>query len=380
MDNFVQAGVSPRGTIPGLDGIRAVSILLVMLSHSGLQNIVPGVFGVTVFFFISGFLITTLLINEYRAEGTVGIGSFYLRRVLRLYPPLLVYLAAILVLLIVRGEDIHLLGLFGALFYFGNYLYALAPESLGPYGAHLWSLAVEEHFYLLFPLTFLFFFRRPAVLIALLLVLCVVALGIRFYDVWHISPPNETYVLVATEARFDSILFGCITALLVSQAYAKRIMTLLTHPAVVGMALVLIVFSLAYREPVFRQTWRFTIQGLALMSLVLAAIFTPRYAAMKRVLNTWLFRWIGALSYSLYLWHFTFFEWSKSLLKGVPPVAGYALGWVLSFVVALLVYRLIEQPIFRLRRKLGSHVRSMEAAVPEPDHKPQDLPRSVAQQ
>lgn len=75
-------------TIPSLDGLRALSILLVMASHSGLQDRVPGVFGVTVFFFISGFLITTLLVGEYRRSGTIAVGAFYMRRFLRLFPPL----------------------------------------------------------------------------------------------------------------------------------------------------------------------------------------------------------------------------------------------------------------------------------------------------
>lgn len=352
-----------RGTIPGLDGIRAVSVLIVMLSHSGLQHIIPGVFGVTVFFFISGFLITTLLINEFEDNGSVGIRAFYLRRALRLYPPLLVFLGTIVLVLLIKGDPLNLTGLFGALFYFGNYLYALAPETIGPYGAHLWSLAVEEHFYLLFPLTFVALIKRPMLLIGLLSALCVVALTIRIYYLATISPPNETYLLVATEARFDSILFGCITALLVSRPFAPQLITQMTHPAVVVIALLTILVSLVWRDPAFRQTFRFTMQGLALMPLVLAAIFTPRYILSKQILNSRAVRLIGALSYSMYLWHYHFFEWAKAWLGSLPKVAGYALGWILTFVVALLIYRLIEQPVLRLRRRFGSHARPVEAAV-----------------
>lgn len=362
MNLFLQPGQKTRGTIPGLDGIRAISVIIVMLSHSGLQHIVPGVFGVTVFFFISGFLITTLLINEFADNGHIGIRAFYLRRALRLYPPLLVFLGTIVIVLLAQSEPLNLIGLLGALFYFGNYLFALAPSTIGPYGAHLWSLAVEEHFYLLFPLTFVAFIRRPALLIGLLSALCVVALTIRIYYLATISPPNETYLLVSTEARFDSILFGCITALLVSRPIASQLVTQMTHPAVVAIALIAILFSLVYRDPAFRQTFRFTIQGLALMPLVLAAIFTPRYLLAKQVLNSRAFRLIGALSYSMYLWHFHFFEWAKVWLGSLPKVAGYALGWILTFIVALLIYRIVEQPVLRLRRRFGSHARPAEAA------------------
>jgi peptidoglycan/LPS O-acetylase OafA/YrhL len=89
--------------IPGLDGLRAISILLVMLSHSGLQNVVPGVFGVTIFFFISGFLITSLLVAEYKAANAISIRRFYLGRVLRLYPPLLAYIIFMSVIWAARG-------------------------------------------------------------------------------------------------------------------------------------------------------------------------------------------------------------------------------------------------------------------------------------
>lgn len=85
--------------IPGLDGVRAVSILIVMISHSGMENLVPGVLGVTIFFFLSGFLITSLLFDEYGQNGCINIPSFYVRRFLRLYPPLLVYIGSIIVAL-----------------------------------------------------------------------------------------------------------------------------------------------------------------------------------------------------------------------------------------------------------------------------------------
>lgn len=354
MKQFLQAGERMHGRIPGLDGVRAVSVLIVMTSHSGLQHVVPGVFGVTVFFFLSGFLITALLINAFEATGTIDIGAFYLRRMLRLYPPLLVYLGAILVILLAQGKDPQLTGLSGALFYVGNYLFALSPDTIAPYGAHLWSLAVEAHFYLLFPFLFVALIRRPARLLCGLIALCLIALGIRIHDLATLSPPNATYLLVATETRFDSILFGCIAALLASRPSATQLIAWMTHPATVAAALLAVLMSLLWRDPAFRQTARFTVQGMALTPLVLAAVFTPRYPAAKRILNSRAVRLIGALSYSLYLWHVAMFSWAAAWLGGPPSPASYALGWVLTLLIALLVYRLIEQPVLRLRRGLGS--------------------------
>jgi peptidoglycan/LPS O-acetylase OafA/YrhL len=105
--NETTAGMS---NIPGLDGVRAISILLVMLSHSGF-HFIPGVLGVTIFFFLSGFLITSLLLDEYGKHGTIDIPKFYARRVLRLYPPLLVYVAIVLAGLLLLRKEIDPAGL-----------------------------------------------------------------------------------------------------------------------------------------------------------------------------------------------------------------------------------------------------------------------------
>ena len=119
--------------IPGLDGVRAISILMVMLSHSGF-HFIPGVLGVTIFFFLSGFLITSLLLDEYDKHGTINIPEFYARRLLRLYPPLLVYIAIVLAGLLFLRKDVDPVGLAGVLFYFANYLYALQTHHLDAFG------------------------------------------------------------------------------------------------------------------------------------------------------------------------------------------------------------------------------------------------------
>ncbi|MGL4496058.1 MAG: acyltransferase family protein [Beijerinckiaceae bacterium] len=346
-------GLRPASaTIAGLDGVRAVSILIVMLSHSGLQHVVPGVFGVTIFFFISGYLITTLLLREHARDGHISVRAFYLRRIVRLYPPLLIYLAAMVAFQIVSQRGVEWWGLLGALFYFGNYLYALAPERIAPYGAHLWSLAIEEHFYLVFPFLFALLAARTRWLVTVLSVLCILALALRLgYSAAGIR--SETYLLVATETRFDSILFGCLTAIAVNSQHGERFVEWVTHPAVVAGALALIVLSFVYRDAAFRQTWRFTVQGLALVPLVLAVVAAPLYRAIQSLFNSWPMRWTGALSYSLYLWHYVLFDLANHGLPAMPAPLRYAAGWALSFMVALLVFVLIERPLFALRRRLG---------------------------
>jgi peptidoglycan/LPS O-acetylase OafA/YrhL len=349
-DLYLEFGKPRLGSnIPGLDGLRAISILLVMLSHSGLQSVVPGVFGVTIFFFISGFLITSLLLAERKATNTISIRRFYLRRVLRLYPPLLTYIIAMSVVWAAQGLAPDFIGLFGALFYFANYLYALWPEHVAVYGAHLWSLSVEEHFYLFFPLLFVLGMGRNKIALCVLIAL---ALAIRVIET-HFGM-SETYTSVATECRYDTILTGCLTAIVVNSGGNHRLLRLAVHPMVVVLALCVVLSTFVIRDPTFRQTFRFTMQNAALVPLVLAAVFTPRYLAVKAILNWTPVKWIGVLSYSLYLWHFALFDLAKAVVSEAPAVIQYSIGWPLAFCAALLIYFLVERPMFRLRRWAGS--------------------------
>ena len=345
--------------IPGLDGLRAISILLVMISHSGLQSIVPGVFGVTIFFFISGFLITWLLIEEHRTTDGISIKRFYLRRVLRLYPPLLIYVVAMSAIWAIRGFSLDYIGLLGALFYFANYLYAISPEHVAVYGAHLWSLSVEEHFYLFFPLLFALGIGRNKTALG---VLIAAALVIRLVETY--LGASETYTSVATECRYDSILAGCITAILVNDRGAGRLVELIVHPATVVIALCAILSTFVIRDSIFRQTIRFTIQNIALVPIVVSAVFTPRYLAVKTVLNWKPVAWIGVLSYSLYLWHYALFDLAKTVLGGAPATIQYGAGWLLAFCVAVAIYFLVERPMFKLRKMVGSRAHENIAGSP----------------
>src|SRR5712672_2112681 len=145
--------MTSSGAIPSLDGVRAVAVGLVFFAHSGLEKIVPGGLGVTIFFVLSGYLISTLMRIEYAAERKIDYRGFYLRRFLRLMPPL-----AVVVLLTSVFAAFALIdeftpnGLFSVLFYYSNY-FVIAHDFHGlPAGASVvWSLAVEEHYYLLYP-------------------------------------------------------------------------------------------------------------------------------------------------------------------------------------------------------------------------------------
>ncbi|WP_407526224.1 acyltransferase family protein [Methylobacterium oryzisoli] len=358
------APTPPSARIPGLDGLRAFSILLVMASHSGLHAVVPGVFGVTVFFFVSGFLITTLLVEEHAGTGRIAIGPFYARRMLRLYPPLVVFIAVTGAAWVALGHRLDPLGVLGALAYLANYLALFQRQMMEGLGGQLWSLAVEEHFYLVYPLLLALLLARRWPVVPVLLGLCAVSLGVRVYVTLAHPGIAADYVGKATECRIDAILFGAVTALALRGPAGARFLAAATRPAVVGAALVAILASFAVRDEVFRNTLRYTLQQAALVPLVLAVAVAPGWTRTRALFDSPPARWIGRLSYSLYLWHLA----GLALGEALVPGAGWrfalamALGWGLAFALADLSYRFVERPFFAWRGRFGSHVAQQEAA------------------
>lgn len=147
-----------KSHIPSLDGIRAIAIFLVFIAHAGLDHVVPGAFGVTVFFFLSGYLITTLLRREFEKTNTVNLKNFYLRRILRIWPSFYFVLIAgfILTLLGLIPGTIQVKPALSQILHFANYHYiSHGWEGLTLGTGVFWSLAVEEHFYLIFPFIYL---------------------------------------------------------------------------------------------------------------------------------------------------------------------------------------------------------------------------------
>jgi peptidoglycan/LPS O-acetylase OafA/YrhL len=343
--------------LPGLDGLRAFSILVVMISHSGLSHVVPGVFGVTVFFFVSGFLITTLLIDERRRTGTIGIRSFYIRRFLRLYPPLVVSVAATALFYGVVGTPVQWAGVVAALAYLANYAAILTPSIMKYLGGQLWSLAVEEHFYFFYPLLLLFVLPGRARTAKVIAGLCAASLAIRFYVAFAFPDIAVDYNGKATETRIDSILYGALAAL-IWWSYPARAFIVRYRLGLLALGLILLLGSFMWRDLLMRETLRYTVQGLALIPLVLAVTVAGWLPRVTNVLESAPARWVGRHSYSLYLWHLLAFEVAEHLL---PLSAGwsvltYAVGWIFALLTAAASYRYIEAPFFAMRKRFGSNV------------------------
>lgn len=353
--------------IPSLDGIRAVAVALVFVSHAGWGHLVPGGIGVTVFFFLSGYLITTLLRKEYEQYGQISLKQFYLRRVYRILPPMYLVLFGILALVglgLVPGY-VSPAGLAAQVLQVTNY-YQLATlgDGMVPHTGTFWSLAVEEHFYLVFPLLFCWCAARwPYARTArLLLVLCVVELLWRAVLIHMLNAsPSRTYL--ATDTRLDSLLFGCIMGIWRNPVLDADIDWLrhgAVRAAVLFGALALMAFTLLYRDEDFRAVTRYTLQGLALFPMFWLAVRYPDWGPM-RILNTRPLRWVGLVSYTFYLCHYFWLHIAAGWLPG-QPLASALVALVLSMAFAVVVYHVVEKPFGRLRHKLHAQPRRAKLA------------------
>lgn len=351
--------------IPSLDGLRAVSVLIVMVSHAGLGHVVPGGLGVTVFFFLSGYLITTLLRAEWARTGTVGIGAFYIRRFLRLGPPLFITLAVAygLVAAGLHGGGVSVQGALAQVFYMANY-YAIFwdPGQTVPDGTGvLWSLAVEEHFYLLYPFVFLLLARRLTArqLAAVLVGVCLAVLAWR---VVLVAQPGvlEARTYYATDTRIDSIAWGAVLALAFNPVRVPgepvAALPLPTRPdwrhaLALAAGLGLLLFTLVVRDPWMRETLRYTLQGVALMPVFYVAIRFAQHPLFRPLNWAWVRR-LGVYSYAMYLIHHVVvlnlkhhMPWGDRLL----PVLAVTL--VVSVLYAAAIEHWVESRMRRLRAR-----------------------------
>ena len=360
------------GYNPSLDGLRAVSIGLVLAAHAGLSRIVPGGLGVTIFFAVSGFLITTLLVDEHAATGRIRFGRFYARRLLRLAPAATAYvLIAGLAFSLIAAPiapaawAASLLDLANVAEIFSHLFDNQAGAVPQPF-VILWSLAVEEHAYLLWPpLLGLALVRgaSPRFAILGLVALAAVSLAWRCHlATLCVLPPHPgglcgvhaaQRIYKATDTRLDSIGFGALAALLARTPFLRR-------PETIALAALLLLLSLAVRDAFFRETARDTVQGAAL--LVLVPAIAASGGVVRRVLASPALVAIGRLSYGLYLWHWLALILATRIAAGSAAFVPLFLGLSASF--AVVSWHLVEAPVLAWRRRLGSGAPDGLAPVP----------------
>jgi peptidoglycan/LPS O-acetylase OafA/YrhL len=357
------SGHSRGSHLPALDGWRGVAILLVICCHvrwpwAPAQFLAPyGALGVHVFFALSGFLITTRLLEEHERSGGVSWRNFYIRRIFRILPPAIVCLAVLALL----GFGLHLIPINGrqwtaSLFFYRNY--AILPSELSWYTGHFWSLAVEEHFYLLWPLMlWIFGVRRGAVIATTCALVIAIWRGLDERFAWVATAhPLLRGEPGRSDYRLDGMFWGCAAAYAWA---APRGRLLITRYA--GTMAALAVVALIGACLVWTPPGHVALVAVLMALLPLASLGNPGSWA-GRLLESEPLAWTGRISYSLYLWQQLFLP-HASVPVLLPAVQTLPFNIGLAFLAAWLSYRYVEQPAMGAGKALQQRRRRERVAV-----------------
>jgi peptidoglycan/LPS O-acetylase OafA/YrhL len=364
---------SAKPRLPSLDGWRALSILLVLGAHSGMTYHGPsrwqslfqwsqGETGVQCFFVISGFLITWLMLVENDRQGQISLKNFYIRRVLRIFPVFYTFLLAVAALQFFTPWSQGRRAWLGCLTFTQNFFGS--PDPTG----HLWSLSVEEQFYLLWPLTLVYLIKRGVGNRQILGFLAIPVLLAPICRALGYHPATEKYLPILASRSFfnyfDILAVGCACAFCLVEARRTGFLTGVFQARrrtvlFAGAALVLFpyVTSVIPRPCLILRVFRVTVghdfEAIGFALLILQSVLMPDWG-IYRALN---WRWvsqIGILSYSIYIW--------QEIFCTAPDKYGLGQVWWMSFpgwlltvlVVAAASYYGLERPILKLRARFGS--------------------------
>lgn len=348
---------------PAIDGLRAIAVVAVIIGHANESWLPDGWLGVDIFFVISGFLITSLLLRERTSTGRIDLLGFWLARARRLLPAVFVVLAAVILAarfigLPARREAVSG-DLLSTLFYVANWRMYFSDEAYFATLAtpsplrHAWSLSVEEQFYIIYPLLLLgllALLRKRMRLVAALAALAALSavLMAALYTPGH--EPSRVYY--GTDTRAFELFVGAVAGVLALRSGTSRAPAAITDRtdrvcrALAPFALVLVLAALGARG----QSPDVLFRGGLFVLCVLVAVVVVAAASwetnlVQRILSWEPLRRVGLISYGLYLWHWPIIVYSNQLLLEVDPLVRMYIQVVASFIVATLSYLFIERPI-----------------------------------
>jgi peptidoglycan/LPS O-acetylase OafA/YrhL len=348
-DQLVRDG----GHHPGLDGLRGVAILLVLGQHAPTRPLIDGFVGVTVFFCLSGYLITTDLVRQLQAS-TIDVRAFYRRRAARLCPALVTVVAVTIVVLLLGRRDLsarQILAPAGAAVTYTTSLFDWTDHVFATkdYFNYTWSLSVEEQFYLLWPFALIWGYRRDPRLFA--------ALTVSFIG---LTSALDLYLGLSRRVKYDQheyfgsdtnalpILVGCLLAIVVLNGWLPRTMRQLAPGALPAAALLPV---LAYRNDTYRPSLVIA-AGTGLTLVTLIGVVTRPRSAVGLLLASGPMRWLGERSYSIYLWNVLA---RIAILTSLGHTVVGDIAWIAMFVVlAEASFRFVERPLrIKLARRSG---------------------------
>ena len=358
-----------QGHHPGLDGLRGVAILLVLGQHAPTRPLIDGFVGVTVFFCLSGYLITTLLLRELRT-GSIDVRAFYRRRAARLCPALGTVIAVTVVALLLDRQDLgaaEVLAPAGAAASYTTSLFDWSGHAFATrdYFNYTWSLSVEEQFYLVWPFALLWGYRRgPRRFAALTVSLVAVTLALNVYLGLSRAVKYDQHEYFGTDTNALPVLVGALLAIVLHNGWLSGPVRRLAPGA---LAAVVLLPALGYRNDTYRPSL-VIVEGTALTLVALVGLVTRPGSAAATVLSTRPMRWLGERSYSIYLWN---------VLARIAVLASLGhtfvgdVVWVTMWVVlAETSFRFVERPLrARLAHKRldgGTPLDPVQAEVPAP--------------
>jgi peptidoglycan/LPS O-acetylase OafA/YrhL len=355
---------SSPNRLPSLDGLRAVSIALVIFSHLLGTKGFPmgersmgaagdiGYLGVRVFFVISGYLITSLLIHEHARTGTISLTGFYVRRIFRIFPAFYAFILAMAIADLLGAVDLHARDVIHAITYTTNYHHDQRSWELG----HIWSLSIEEQFYLIWPALFLLAGRRHVGKVAIaLVVLSPVIRAAAWFATYDDDILMEWYPCVMDAIAFGSVLAAYRPQLDASAAYQRFL-----RGWMFWAVPVIVLIANAPIEHGFQYVLNISVMNAGI------AVMVDRFTRVDegpvfRLLNHRALAFVGVLSYSLYLWQEPFLNHNAHTSFTAWPIN---LG--LAIVCAVASYYLVEQPFLRLRDAWSAKRRAARGATTPP--------------
>ena len=355
--------------LPSIDSLRALAVLAVIIYHVDVNYLPGGFLGVDLFFVLSGYLISSLIIKEYKKTGSLNLYNFYIRRARRLLPAVYFMITVVLVVMVMFNgvllKKSHLDAIFGYI-YSSNWWYIFHKldyfDSFGSQSPfkHLWSLAIEEQFYMIFPLLFLLINRKKKdkdgfyklnrnflyVILGVILVSLIV--HIILFDINNISR-----IYFGTDTRAFSLLVGAVGAILYPMDKLNTKITPqenLVYSVVSLISIAALITIMIYTSEYNTWLYRGGFLLVAILGIIIIISSGKQHTVMAKLLSFKPVVFIGKISYSLYLWHFPVLVLTTPVSEiGKPNIFFVVLRVILTFILAIISYALVETPI----RKLG---------------------------
>lgn len=344
--------------MPGLDGLRAIAVIGIIIYHLNKQWLTGGFLGVDTFFVISGYLITSLLLKEYEDTGTINLKNFWIRRIKRLLPAVFALIVVVgIATLLLHPEHIVRVkhDMIAAIFYVSNWWYIAKDVNYFEQFSfmplkHLWSLAIEEQFYLFFPAVLLLFMaivKKKKNVILMFWIISLVSLLMMVV----ISQPhlNHSRVYFGTDTRLQTMLLGVLLAFIwppfkLNPNPPKGLKTVINSAGIIGLTFLILLFFTVSDESDWIYNGGFYL--ISTMTLLIIASVVHPTTILAKLLGNPLFVYIGKRSYSLYLWHFPVISFIHSyFIDGQLPTYVYIMDIVITVILAELSFRYVETPL-----------------------------------